>query len=198
MLPDYPSLKREIADVLNILLRKKVENYLIGLKEVRKTKIFEGKKMVMKRQSGEEEDSSLTTTQVTFEIQVDEIPKMSINDLMAKIDKAAREMAEQMESSFFKTINATLDKKGQIVDQKGEPLSAKSILKVMDKLFIPFDTEGNPEMPTIFVPPNLTEPMKKAITELHEDPDLKSKYDELIQQKREAFRAEEASRKLVG
>ncbi len=198
MLPDYPSLKKEIAEVLNIILRKKVENYLVGLREVQKARIFEGKRMVMKRKSGEEEDSPLMKTEVMFEIGMDEIPKMSIADLIGKLDKAAREMAEKMESSFFKSINEMLDKDGKTVHQKGEPLSAKSILQVMDKLFIPFDNEGKAEMPTIFMHPNLTESMKKAIKELHEDPEMKKEYDELMQRKKETFRAEEASRKLVG
>jgi hypothetical protein len=198
MLPDYPSLKKEIAEVLNIILRKKVENYLVGLREVQKTRIFEGNRMVMKRKSGEEEESPLMSTEVRFEIGMEEIPKMSIADLLGKIDKVAREMAEKMESSFFKSLNEMLKKEDRTVEQKGEPLSAKSIIQVLDKLFIPFDDEGKAEMPTIFMHPSLTESMKKAITELHEDSEKEKEYDQLMERKWEEFRAQEASRKLVG
>ena len=159
MLPDNPSLKKEIAEVLQIVFQKRVEHYTIGMRDVPKTRIFEGKGMLIRRKTGEEDETSFMSSEVAFEIKMDEIPEMSVNELLRRIDEAAREMAEKMESGFFRAISGILDKKGQTVQQKGEPLSAKSILNVLEKIFIPFNDDGNPEMPTIFMHPNLTESM---------------------------------------
>jgi hypothetical protein len=198
MLPDYPSLKKEISEVLQIVFRKRVENYTIGMREIPKTRVFEGKGMLIRRKTGEEDETSFMSSEIIFEIKMDEIPEMSINDLINKIDEAAREMAEKMETGFFKAISEVLDEKGQTVKQKGKPLSGKSILNVLDKIFIPFNKDGSPEMPTIFMHPNLTESMKKALSDLQSVPELKKEHDEIMQRKREEWRAEEASRKLVG
>ena len=53
-------------------------------------------------------------------------------------------------------------------------------------------------MPSIFMGPSLKESMEKALKEIDENLLLKKEYDEIIQLKKEEWRAEEASRKLVG
>lgn len=198
MLPDYPSLKQEIAEVLQIVFQKRIEQYTVGLRKVPKTRVFEGKGMIMKRKTGEEDETPLISTEVVFEVKMDEVPGMSVFDLLKKIDEAAREMAGKMESRFFTGISEILDRTKQNIDQKGKPLSARTILNALKKIFIPFDDKGQPELPTFFMHPNLKEPMKKALTELQERPELKKEYDEIMKQKKEEWRAQEASRKLVG
>jgi hypothetical protein len=39
MLPDYPSLKKEIREVLDVFLRKKVEQYSMAMQQIPKTSL---------------------------------------------------------------------------------------------------------------------------------------------------------------
>lgn len=198
MLPDYPSLKKEIRDVLDVFLRKQVEQYSIAIRQIPKTKIFEGKGTVIKRSTGEEDLTKFMSSETGFEIKYNEIPEMGINDILEKLDETAMNMAGKMESAFFKSISEQLDKAGRTFGQKGEPLTGKTILNALRNIFISFDKDGKPSLPSIFHGPKLAESMKKAFKEIDENPELKKEGDEIWLQKKEEWRAEEASRKLVG
>ena len=198
MLPDYPSLKKEIREVLDVFLRKQVEQYSVAMRQIQKTKIFEGKGTVIKRSTGEEDPTEFMSSETGFELKYNEIPEMSIGDILAKLNQAALNMAGNMESNFFKSISEQLDKAGRTFGQKGEPLTGKTLLNALRNIFISFDKNGKPSLPSIFHGPKLEKSMKKAIKEIDENPELKKEEKEILLQKREEWRAEEASRKLVG
>jgi hypothetical protein len=198
MLPDYPSLKKEIREVLDVFLKKRVEQYSTAIRQIPKTKIFEGKGTVIKRRTGEEDPTEFMSSETGFELKYSEIPEMSIGDILAKLDQAALNMAGNMESTFFKSISEQLDKAGRTFGQKGEPLTGKTILNVLRNIFISFDKDGRPSLPSIFHGPKLEKSMKRAIKEINENPELKKEEKEILIQKKEEWRAEEASRKLVG
>ena len=198
MLPDYPLLKKEIREVLDVFLRKKVEQYSTAIQQIPKTKVFEGKGTVIKRRTGEEDPTNFMSSESGFELKYDEIPKMNINDILTKLDQAALDMAGKMESTFFKSISEQLDKAGRTFGQKGEPLTGKTILNALRNIFISFDKNGKPSLPSIFHGPKLEKSMKKAIEEINENTELKKEENEIWLQKKEEWRAEEASRKLVG
>jgi len=198
MLPDYPSLKKEIREVLDVFLKKQVEHYSVAMQQIPKTKLFEGKGTVIKRRTGEEDPTPFMSSETGFELKYDEIPEMSINDILAKLDQAALSMAEKMELTFFKSISEQLDKAGRTFGQKGGPLTGKSILNALRNIFISFDKNGKPSLRSIFHGPKLEKSMKKAIKEINENPELKKEEKEIWLQKKEEWRAEEASRKLVG
>jgi hypothetical protein len=198
MLPDYPSLKKDIEEVLHVFFRRRVDQHAIAVKQMPKMRMFEGKGTIVKRASGEDDPTAFMRAETIFELQLDDIPKMSVNDVLNKLDNAAQDMAGKMETGLFKSLSEDLGKRERTVDHKGQPLSGKVILETLRNLFIPFDHTGNPQMPSIFMGPNLKESMERALKEIDENPLLKKEYDEIIQLKREEWRAEEASRKLVG
>ena len=197
MLPDYPSLKKEIREVLQVFLRKQLQHYSVAIQQIPKNKIFEGKGTVIKRHTGEEDPTHFMRSETGFELKCDEIPEMDINDILTKLDQVALSMAEKMESNFFKSISEHLDKAGRTFGQKGEPLTGKTILSALSNIFISFDKDGKPSLPSIFHGPKLEKSMEKAIKEIEENPELKKEQNKILLQKREEWRAEEASRKLV-
>lgn len=198
MLPDFPKLKSEINEVINLFFRSRIEQHTIAIKQTPKTRIFEGKNTVIRRNSGEEDPTNFMSSEAEINIKFDEIPNMTFNDILSKLDNAAQDLAGKMETNFFKTLSEELDRKNRTFDNKGQPLTGKVILKTLENMFIPFDEKGNAEMPSIFIGPKLTEKMPKALQELEEDPTLKEEFKELMVQKKEQWHAEQASRKLVG
>ena len=198
MLPDYPLLKKEIREVLDVFIRKKVEQYSVAIQQIPKTKLFEGKGTVIKRRTGDEDPTNFMSSKTGFELKYDEIPEMSINDILTKLDQAALDMAGKMEINFFKSISEQLDKADRTFEQEGKPLTGKTILNALRNIFISFDKNGKPSLPSIFLGSKLENSMKKAIKEIEENPELKKEEKEILLQKKEEWRAEEASRKLVG
>lgn len=198
MLPDYPSLKKDIAEVLHLFFRRRVEQYAIAVQQIPKTRVFEGKGTIIKRATGENDPTTFMHAETDFELSFDEIPKMSANDILSKLDKAAQDMAEKMEKGFFKSLSEELEKRGRTENHKGQPLSGKVVLNTFRNIFMSFDLQGNPQLPSIILGPKLKDSMEKALKEIDENPELKKEYKEIIQLKREEWRAEEASRKLVG
>jgi len=198
VLPDFPKLKSEINKVIQIYFRRCVYDYTIAIKQAPKTIIHEGKSSVIRRSNGEEDPTNFMKSETLIELKFDEIPKMTLNDILSKLDTAAQDMAGKMERGFFKSISDDLGRRNRTSDNKGEPLTGKTILKTLKEIFISFDENGLPEMPSIFIAPNLTEKMKMAIKELEEDQNLKQEFEDIMLKKKEDWFAEQASRKLVG
>jgi hypothetical protein len=198
MLPDYPKLKKEISEVLDFFFRKRVEQYSMATSGIAKSRRFEGRSSATIMSSGEKNEFSLFKCETSMEISYKDVPTLDILKIFKMIDKAADDFAGQMDRSFYKSISEIMEKTGQTVNQKGRPISGEIILEALQKLFIPFDKQKNPELPQFHIHPDLGESFKKAIRDLHEDPELDIKFKELISRKWEEWRAHEASRKLVG
>lgn len=198
MLPDYPNIKSEISEALEIFFRNRVEQYAYPIKNVPKSRIYEGQSSVIIRKSGKKDKTKMIKSEATMETRYDEVGKLTITDILKKLDRAAFDFAKQMVDGFYKSLSEILEAAGQTVNHKGVPLSPEILLKTFEKTFIPFDENGKPELPEIHIGPDLHEAMQKAYIELNTDPDLKRKFNDLILQKGEEWRAEQASRKLVG
>ena len=197
MLPDYTKLKEEILDVLHAFFIQRVNVYCQGTKEIPRYHVFEGKgSTAIIRPNGEKDPTNMKEGSAGFEIEMKDVPFLTINDLANKIDAAAKNMASQITQNLYQTISEVTEKTGNVV--KGKPMSAEAILEVYDKMFILFDDNGNPELPIAHIHPNLKEKTIEAFKKIDNDPETKKKYEEIILRKREQYLAEQASRKLVG
>ena len=63
---------------------------------------------------------------------------------------------------------------------------------------VDFDEDGNPKMPTIVASPKMASQFEQLDGEFDADPDVRRRYEELIEKKRQQFLTREADRKLVG
>ncbi len=68
MLPDYPSLKKDILEVLHIFFRKRVEEYAIVARHMPKTRMFEEEGTVIRRATGEDDPTSFMHSEITFNV----------------------------------------------------------------------------------------------------------------------------------
>jgi len=88
--------------------------------------MFEGKGTVIKRATGEDDPTSFMHSETTFELKLDEIPNMSTNDVLTKLDAAAQDMAGKMEKGIFKSLSDELGKRGRTIDHKGQPCPGRA------------------------------------------------------------------------
>jgi hypothetical protein len=198
VLPDYPSLKQELHGALNKILRARFQAHSQVLNEVPRGRVFEGTGTQIQRASGEVEDSDDLSASGTLTLKTEDLPKLTFEKVVEKLDEVAQEMAAEATTKFFQSLEAATARTGNVVDAGGRPLSAEAIIEVLEKIYIDCDDDGNLELPTIVIHPKQADALRAAEEELDRDPQLKRRHEEALEAKREEWRVREASRKLVG
>jgi hypothetical protein len=198
MLPDCPTLKREVSQRLTALFRQMVNQYLGVVGEAPRSVIHEGRRTAMIRESGEVDETPLFQATAGWEIKAAEVPTMTVDGLLERMRNAAKDMAAQISKGSFQSISDAVDKIGNVVDGKGAPFSADLFLNAIEKIQIDFGPDGKPRLPTLVVGPSQGPDIQRALESFEKDPEQLAKFDKLIEKKREEWLAREASRKLVG
>lgn len=198
MLPDLPGLKRDIQQVLDRYLQNQVHARLGVFNESPQHVIHEGSRMRTIRADGSVDESDLKEASAEMSLKFAEIPQLSPNERVTKLNNMADELANQIVKHLFGTLDAVLEKAGQVTNQKGKPLSADAIFEALEKIQLDFDEAGQHHKLSIVVPPTLISRAKEVFEQIESDPTLQKRYEEIITRKKLEWRDREAARKLVG
>lgn len=198
MLPDYPDVKNDLAAKLQEFLQKRMRIHLGALDDIRTFQYFEGDQHSITREDGETEVNPFHRMTSEISIEKADLPKMSLEEALKRLDDVAADMARQHAQMVYGTISEAVDKVGNVVDAKGKGITAALIIETLDKLHIDFDEHGQPQLPQMHIHPDMEEALSNALRELEQTPHMRSQYQAVIEQKREVWRAREASRRLVG
>lgn len=199
MLPDFPKLKSDISARLRDFLRLRFRHHLGPLSEIQRYTVFEGAgKSRLVRSSGEIEDSDMTRISAEFSIKNDEILTMTLESLLERLDEVAKAMAQQFAQHTYQKVSEAVEKVGNVVDARQRKLSAEIVLEALSKIQIDFGPDGKPIMPSFHIHPDLTKAAQLVNEQFEQSPDLRKQYAEIMQDKKEKWRAREASRRLVG
>jgi hypothetical protein len=118
--------------------------------------------------------------------------------LLLRIDEIAIDFARQQSEQTFQLIGEATERVGNVVNSGGKPLTAEIILQALGTMEIDFDHNGKHKPITIVIPPQLQEGATAAMELLTTDQRVQAEHRDLMERKREEWRAREASRKLVG
>ena len=198
MLPDLPSLKANIQDVLNERLRTVAYANMGVLNEVPRVFVHEGNKMRTLRADGSVEDTEFKQSSVEMLIEGSDIPTMTAQQRLAMLDRAARELAGKVSKGVFESLNMTLAEAGQTVHSHGQPLSLQLMFETLEKIQMDFDEKGQPTGLQFVVGPELMPTILRLQEQFNNDSDAQRRHRELLDRKRMEWRAREATRKLVG
>ncbi len=198
MLPDLPELKNDLQRLANKYVRGEAHRRMGVFNESPQHQIHEGMRLKIVRGDGSVDESELKTASAEIRIQVEEAASMTPEARRAKMDALAEDLAKQMTEFFFATINEMLEEAGQVVNLEGRPLDAEGILQVFAKLQMEFDEKRNVKGMSIVIPPAIRERAQAEFEMLETEPDLKIRYNDLMEKKWMEWRDREASRKLVG
>ena len=198
MLPDVPQIRSEIEARLRVLLKQRVDVYLGAFNEVPRHLIKEGNRVLTVRPDGTTDETELKVASAESRINLKDVPYMNHIDRVQKLDEVAREMAQQISKHAIGTINQAVERVGNVVDAKGKPLDAESVLDMLERVCIDFDEHGKADEMTVLVPPNMNEQIQVIIERLKSDESLKKRYASIMNKKRMEWRDREASRRLVG
>jgi len=106
--------------------------------------------------------------------------------------KFSKERVEKVNQEFFNTVNQITNLTGNLIDAKGRKVSSDLFFELLEKMYIPFDDEGNAIMPSWIAGPELASQIIK-LKETNED---KEKLQSIIEKKKKDFYAKKHYRRL--
>lgn len=198
VLPDILPLKEEISRKLEIVFRGRVNEYMGAINEAPRSYIKEGRQTVIIRPDGAREETQMTEASAEISITANDIPSISLQDRLRRMDAAARDIARQINEYAFDQLDQAIEAAGNVVDGAGKVLDPEAYLEVIEKMQLDFDPSGAPSELTLVIPPAMRTQAENTWRVFREDPHYRDLYVDTINRKRREWRAREASRKLVG
>lgn len=198
MLPDLPQIKKILNLILDGYIKRQVLKKLGPFSDVNRSVAHEGNRMRIYRADGSVEDSEFKELSSMIEISQDEMTSLTHDVLMEKIERLTDEMAIKSHSFFLSILEDSVEKTGNVIDQKGRPIDAEAIFNLINKMEIDFDESGNPVPLALDGPHQLQVKIIDILNEINSDPVLSVRLAEIYTRKRLAYRDRQAARKLVG
>jgi hypothetical protein len=198
MLPDLPSYKAELKKLLLLYFQHEITQNLGVFQQAGRRTAHEGDRMKVVRADGSVEESGYGHASAELKLKFADIPALTQKDRITLLKNMAKDMADQMTSYMFQSLDKTLEQAGQVFDNKGGPIDAEMILKILDTIQIDFNGDGSHNTLTLVTAPESRELAEIAFKTLETNPELRARYEQIIEKKRMNWRDREASRKLVG
>ena len=196
MLPDFPKTKKLINKDFEAFLKDKVKEYAqLPLSDERNKIVHEGDGITINYDNERSHDTSFKNLGGSYTVNIDEImdnPKK----IYDKLDELARTIAEKQGKMFIETISEVTEKFGQTTTRKGDP-TAEDLLSIYEKVQITFNSDGTPNLPTIYCGIHMIEKMKIASRELFETDEFNKRFQQIINTKKQDWVDRENNRKLV-
>jgi hypothetical protein len=198
MLPDFPSMKEKTIKLLTSrmqMMQNKMGSPILG---VRKRIVHEGKKIILIREDGSVSELEMKKIAVGVKLKLEDVERMTQEDILKMFDKMASEAAFQQSKIAYDEIEKITGEIGNIIDVKGRALSVNDIMQMFEKIWIDFDKDGKPIMPTIVAGKKAYRSLSEVLPQLETDHNVKERFSQIMQSKKRNWRAREANRKLVG
>ena len=196
MLPDFTETKRLFAEFFQTYARQKARA-MSPFADVEVRYLHEGRGMKVVRADHSESTSGVQELSSIMELKIEEIPELTFEKAIGKYDEMILDMVRKQTGFALGRLNDDIPA-SQSVDARGKKLDAKIMLQMLETIQMEFYPDGRPHELHVVGELFSQERLKAIEDEISNSPDLQKQYDELIERKREDWRAREASRKLVG
>lgn len=197
MLQDFPKEKELLVKFWNKYLAHKHQEFLGFFATIPSFTIHEGDRWKIERPDGTESEQPYEEISSEFIIDNKEVPNLTPDKIMAKLDAVANDAARQMSQNIFREIQQSTEQVGNIVDAKGKPLTKEHFLEMLEKIETDFTPDGQWIPPSIVMHPNAWKVNETKFKEWEQDKEFSNRQAEIINKKREEWHAREALRKLV-
>lgn len=196
MLPDLPTLKKEVLELYLQYMQRRIHESLGVFQQVGRHTCFEGDRLRTVRADGTAEDSAFKRSSIEMYLPFDQAATLTPIQRIEMLNNRALELAEDITRNLFESLDKTLSDTGQVVDMQGQGLNAEALLAVLKKLEMEFEDNGQHSPLTIAT--GSLDATRQMFAQLKHDPALAARYEEIISEKKVDWRAREAARKLVG
>jgi hypothetical protein len=151
----------------------------------------------MVRADESESDSQVQQFSSEMQIRFDEIPELTLDKVIKKFDAVVLDMLKQQTGFTAERLSEEIPD-SNTVSAKGRKLDAALILEMYRTIELEFYPDGRPHELHAVGPLFTAEAHNRIEEEFRNNSDLQKKFDDVIEEKREKWRAREANRKLVG
>jgi len=196
MLPDFPKIKKKHVEAINKYLKELIYQDPL-FSGIRVEHHFEGSRMSYKTVDGEPNETEYQAASSEFQVKREDVIAKGAMAYVENLRDAAEEMKRQKAGYFFEKMKEVTDKTGNVVNGKGHPFSFELFVESIKKIWIDFDEDGKPIMPTMVVSPELGEKLRVILPEWEKNPEYKKTIDDVIDKKRKEWNDRESHRKLV-
>ena len=196
MLPDYSETKKLFSRFFQAYARRKARD-ISPLAAAKMRYLHEGRGMKVVRADQSESNMGMQQVSSMIEIKHDEIPDFTFEKAIAKYDEMILDIVRKQTGIALGRLNEDIPK-SQSVDGKGKKLDAEIILQMLETIQMEFFPDGRPHVMQFVGGLISPERLKAVDEEFQNNPELQKRHKELIERKREEWRAREACRKLVG
>ena len=198
MLPDYPQIKAELKTATEEFMQFRFRQYLGPLADIPEVRVFEGNSKKHFGRTGGSHESPMIDITAKMNIHKDDLPNRSLWQHLGDLDSLAKDMAYKMSTRVYQGISKAVDDAGNVVSTQGIGFRPDALLEAMAKVAVEFEQDGTPRMPSFHVGEQNAEALRNALQEIDRDPEMLRRHSDIMKQKREEWRAREASRRLVG
>jgi hypothetical protein len=186
-IPEYePATLRFIAEVMNGFLN--IDPLFAGIE--RSISVHRGP--IRNVRGDTPLDQSMFAVTGEASLPWDTIRNGKIDDYTRFLVDISESQRKSLARQFFKRLSEITDATGRSINAKGQPLTADMILDLMEKVEFGFDNDGNPQYPTLVLPPAAIEKLKG----LKLTPEQEQKWKQIIEEKRARFNASKRTRRL--
>jgi len=197
MLPDFTKVKKQLWDKVLTPTFEHSKNSDSFLSRIRHTIQHEGEKMQYETVSGETIRTEYQKFSAEYGVTIAEVEAGDFSAIVKKFEKLGDEAATQLTRYSFKFVSQVVDKVGNSIATEGK-FTPDVFIQMVEKIEIDFDEyTGEPSMPTMYIHPDMAQQVRDLISEADSNPEYKVKFDQIIERKREEWRARENCRKLV-
>lgn len=195
MLPDLPELKDDIQHIIDRALRRLVRAKMGVFSDLDRHTIHEGRALFVQRADGSSSRTGLVSSSGEANIPLTNNPLEAAETRLRVIEEVAEQLASGMSANLFRRLGEELEAAGQSFGDPCQKLTPETLLQALQRVEIDFDSDSKLQ---VVIPPSLKQAAEEAFERLHSDPELRSRAEALMEEKRRSWRDREASRKLVG
>lgn len=198
MLPDFPEMKEKIFKDHFKRLNNRINGNMFPFNEISAHRMHEGHRHIIVREDGSEDEINIRKISAEMEISIKEFEKSSRAEVFKKLDGVAKEISMQKTKMILDELETATNKVGNSFDFSGKKLEPEDLFKLFEKIWLEFDENGKPIFQQIVAGEAAFKAITRVFEEIEKSDVFKSKFDKLIDKKREEWRDREANRKLVG
>lgn len=167
------------------------------LNQIKSHVIHEGTSSRIQRSPTDSEDTKLVEASAETLMHFSEIETMTVEYILAKANEIAEQFEEHLKKTLIQTLEEATTKTGQVVDGRGQKISNDHIYEMLSKINIDFETSRDGDL-TILTAPAMATKLAELDREIKSNPELRKKFDSLMDKKRNEFREREINRNLAG